>query len=390
MKRRNQIILFLLTWFIVNTSLAQKHKGYVIDGQIANLGNGIKVYLIRTNGNGGADTVSTTVSNKQHFIFSGDLEKEGELYFVKLDTSKNKLQPNRQSWIRLFLENSNIKIKGNLKDWPNVSFEGSPSTLQFDTLTNLVAKYSDEAGKVILSLGNDTEKIVEEKKRYKNLLNELFSNYKKSFATPMAAINAYADTSFLEGIYASLSTRVKESFYGQKLIEFVQNLKLQARIKLGATIPSFELHTANGKVISILDEANKAKFTLLDFWASWCKPCREDVPNLLKVFNKFHEQGFNIISISSDDNMDAWEKVMKDINAPWIQAIEKEVQIGKEIFGLNSIPGYLLIDNKGKMVAFYRGFGTVPAFGPELREQLYKTIENLLENTPKEIEKGSK
>ncbi len=172
--------------------------------------------------------------------------------------------------------------------------------------------------------------------------------------------------------YNNLTPRAKNSFYGLQL-------KFTTQVKAGGMLPDFKLSTTDGKAISVLEYTKKGKITLIDFWASWCKPCREETPNLKKVYNAFRSKGFNIVSVSTDKNEAAWKKALIEENTKWFHGRDNLEQAYKEIFSIGAIPAFALVDGDGKMIAFSCAFSTIPSFGPEIRgEALYKTIEELL------------
>ena len=118
----------------------------------------------------------------------------------------------------------------------------------------------------------------------------------------------------------------------------------------GNPTPAFSYPTPDGK--KRLGPADfKGKYLLLDFWASWCGPCRGSIPHLKEVYAKYHSKGFDILSISIDQNEGAWHKAMKEENMPWGQVLAPES--GKEIqklYQFLGIPHMLLVDREGKIL----------------------------------------
>jgi thiol-disulfide isomerase/thioredoxin len=135
------------------------------------------------------------------------------------------------------------------------------------------------------------------------------------------------------------------------LIGIQENMK-KAGLKVGDQMPEFTL--TNDKNIATKSSSNFGKYTLIDFWASWCAPCRAETPNLIKAYNSFHAKGFNIIAISIDQLKDK-EKwliaIEKDHSDAWVNLFNPggTDNIAKEL-GINAIPANYLIDNKGKII----------------------------------------
>ena len=124
---------------------------------------------------------------------------------------------------------------------------------------------------------------------------------------------------------------------------------------VGTNTPEIELINQEGKTIKL--SSLKGKVVLLDFWASWCGPCRKESPNLVEAFGKYHKKkfkvgkGFEIFSVSLDKQEDAWKKAIATDNLNWSNhVIDKEGTFAK-IYAVNTIPNGFLIDGKGKIVA---------------------------------------
>ena len=91
----------------------------------------------------------------------------------------------------------------------------------------------------------------------------------------------------------------------------------------------------------------------MDFWASWCPPCRRDMPNLVAAYKKYKNKGFEIVGISLDSKADAWAKGVKDLNITWTQLSDLQgwKNSGAQLYGVNSIPHTVLVDKDGTIIA---------------------------------------
>lgn len=370
----------------------EEQKDYLITGNIKDLPDETIFYLIRANAEGRADTVTRIKSRNGTFFMKGTMEAVPEMYFLKMDTSVVKITPKTNSWIRILLNDTPVSINGSLKDWPNISLLGSNLTVEYDNilaaLDTVIKENSMKMAAARKEVPRDSVKISLLAKELREKTSNILKSFPNAYATPLLAINMYrmdASPTTSEEIYDCLSPLVKNSFYGIKLEKQVDLLRISEKIAEGNIIPAFSFISPSGKNLNILEEAAKSKLTLIDFWASWCKPCRAEIPNLLKVYNAFHKKGFNIIGISSDAKKSAWEKAMAEDNTPWVHGLEEVPgRIGKEIFQLQSIPAFALIDANGRLLAFQRGMSAVRSFGPNIQgEKLYQTIERVLERIDK-------
>lgn len=130
-----------------------------------------------------------------------------------------------------------------------------------------------------------------------------------------------------------------------------KRIELLSKTAVGSTAPDIVLQDPFGKTISL--SSLRGKTVLIDFWASWCKPCREESPNLVKAYNKYKTSGFEVFSVSLDDNRDAWQKAINDDKLLWthVSDLMKWNSSVVSLYNIESIPFTVLIDGNGKIIA---------------------------------------
>ena len=133
-------------------------------------------------------------------------------------------------------------------------------------------------------------------------------------------------------------------------------------LAVGAEAPNFTLLSDKGKEVVLSDF--RGKYVLLDFWASWCGPCRMEIPNLKKLWQKYHAKGLEIVSITLDAKDGDWRKALADEQMPWTQLTAKGTNVSKQ-YNVKGIPHILLLDPEGKIVG-------INLRGEELEEALQK------------------
>ena len=164
---------------------------------------------------------------------------------------------------------------------------------------------------------------------------------------PMLILHSYSYINeHNEADYNLLSESAKESFYGKQLHD-----KIWPPTMVGKQMPDFRfINYANGKAMSLKECLAGKKYLLLDFWASWCKPCRKEIPNILKLYKKYHTDGFEVVSISADTSEAAWKKALDEEKLPWYN--DRDGQQGIcTLYKVQYYPTIYLIDADGKVVA---------------------------------------
>jgi peroxiredoxin len=119
---------------------------------------------------------------------------------------------------------------------------------------------------------------------------------------------------------------------------------------IGQPAPEFTQITADGKPVAL--SSFKGKFTLVDFWASWCGPCRAENPNVVKAYGRYHSKGFAILGVSLDDKKEDWEAAIKKDKLPWTQVSDLKgwQNSAAQRYGVRGIPMNFLLDKEGKII----------------------------------------
>jgi len=193
---------------------------------------------------------------------------------------------------------------------------------------------------------------------------EFIRRHPNSYVSPTELYGLINSLSYdsAQSLFSSFSRRIKESRTG-KLCLLILNKKRNT--KAGTVAPNFTSADISGKNISI--NQFKGKYLLLDFWASWCVPCRQNSPALIKLFKKYHKKGLEIIGISDDKNSLAWEKaIKKDGIGIWNNILSKKIDENwqmdpsysiSDVYEVHYIPTKILIDTSGIIIGRYGGLG---------------------------------
>jgi peroxiredoxin len=161
-------------------------------------------------------------------------------------------------------------------------------------------------------------------------------------------LNEPGKEDLLKSIYDTLTPAVKKSYFGVKMGEMISSM---SKISIGAAAPDFTQNDPDGKPVSL--SSLRGQYVLVDFWASWCQPCRQENPNIVNAYNAYKDKGFTIIGVSLDQDSAAWKKAIVADKLTWTHVSDLKYweNAVAQTYGIRSIPASFLLDKEGKIIA---------------------------------------
>jgi peroxiredoxin len=347
-RMKNFFLLLLLPVLALNRTAAQSiapSKGFVLTGAVQNLGDAdVKILNGR-----GDQTVAEGKAKAGVFSVSGAVPEPG-LYLLQL----GKEQPHP-----LFLENTAIKVSGSKADLKNLKIEGSASQKEFALFEQTFTPLFKNLNTVVTQINNapDAKKAAlmnQYNEALRGIQNEIVkfitprkSSYVSLFvvSVTMQAAENIAD---VEKSYPLLSDGLKNSAQGKEVASYISYAKVGA---VGTDALDFTQNDVNDKPITL--SSFKGKYVLVDFWASWCRPCRAENPNVVKIFNRFKDKNFTVLGVSLDQQKEAWVQAIAKDKLTWTHVSDLQFwnNAAAQLYRVQSIPQNFLIDPAGKIVA---------------------------------------
>ena len=311
-------------------------------------------------------------SSKQVIIDSVILDENGNFEFTNYTPKIGfyRIKTNDKNFAMLVLDSADkVTITGSVKDLGNTfKVEGSPETTIFIEYNNL----SKSRDIKLDSLNKAFQLLMETNKMDSKRMDSLSA----IFETPYNSIinqsnilmvdkitkntNMYSSIMAIQALdpdkysdlYKSLDAGLSKKFPNDKnVIMFHEVVERMLSTNVGQFAPEISLPTPNGKEIAL--SSLKGKLVLIDFWASWCGPCRKEMPNVVKIYSKFKNKGFEIYGVSLDQDKEKWmEAITKDgINWPQVSDLKYWDNVAARIYNVQGIPYTVLIDKDGKIIA---------------------------------------
>ena len=352
-------IVFIITsalLFVACNNL--KDNEFLISGTANGVENGKKVF-IEVQTETGSLAKDTAVVTDGKFELKG-ITEEIDLGFIRIE--------NEQINLPLILEEGKIEINIVKDSLHKSTLGGTPNNDKFQkfntesrAISEKVAKFEKDNGPEMqkAQMSNDTVTINKLLKEYKKFQNEM-NDYSKKFIkeNPDAYLSVLLLENFLmrqyltpeeiKSYFDGLNKEVKETKSGKKI---KTTLDAMTAIVIGKPAPNFSAPSPEGKTISLKESLGKV--TIIDFWASWCGPCRAENPNVVALYNEFHPQGLNIIGVSLDKDAAKWKEAIAKDGLIWPHVSNLkfwEDPIAKQ-YNVQSIPATFILDEKGNIVA---------------------------------------
>jgi len=351
-------ILSLIGALALMISCNKAADSYTISGNVKGVEDGTTVYLKKQSDMDQVVVDSTVVKNGK-FEIKGKAD-EVEISFITFGKEDMGLP--------IILENGKINVEFAKDDYENNKATGTKNNDYF-------VSFNKEAGvlqKKIMEFQQANQMLIMEAQQNNNerVLDSLYGinekntdalkNYTVSFVEkhPDAFISILILSQMTQGstiepakseaLFAKMPKEIKDSKHGKELSEILGKL---TKVAIGKKAPDFSGPNPEGKTITLKESLGK--ITIIDFWASWCGPCRIENPNIVKLYKKYHEKGLNIIGVSLDRDADKWkEAIVKDeLDWPQISHLQFWQDPIAADYSIKAIPATFILNEKGEIIA---------------------------------------
>ncbi|SHH64227.1 TlpA disulfide reductase family protein [Winogradskyella jejuensis] len=365
---RNLFCIIFLGLFLLGCK-NEPRTDYVINGTGEGLYNGIRVYLNKMDDRGRLTAVDTAIVMNEKFVLDGSVDYPS-LFYLTVNGVNGR--------VPLMIENGDLLLSVDNKILTNTILSGSISN---NIYTEYNEKLADLKNKLLLATKNLDESTflrdsatMKSDKKVLEKLNDKFTNFPYKFIennTDNYAVlpliksqinNRNFDLEKIFKIYESLPEEIKNTKEAIDIEEGLKTLKAQLEAEkataIGVKAPEFSAPTPDGKSLALSDVVSKGKITIIDFWAAWCGPCRRENPNVVKVYEKYHDKGLEIIGVGLDGRRgqqnpkEAWIKAIENDRLTWHQVSNLRYfdEIAK-LYNIKAIPAMFVLDSEGKIVA---------------------------------------
>ncbi len=343
----------VLTFYACDSSKENSVSSFDINAEITGVDDSSIIYLMMVK-EGKLEPVDSAQIVSSRVSFTGDLENP-EMIYLKIGDSRK--------MINIFGESGSISIKADINDLDNVEVKGSGThddLIAFQEFMKPIDEKSNKLGEEYRAAAaiSDSEKMNEIMQKYEGIrleqvarIKEFVASKNESFISPFIIrryLSYEMDYPELDSLLSGLSVSIHPSEDYQALDERIKTLK---SVAIGNPAVDFALNDTTGNPIAI--SSFKGKYLLIDFWASWCAPCRRENPNVVNLYNDFKGKGFEIIGVSFDESRSKWIDAIHQDQLTWphVSDLKGWSSAAGKLYAVNSIPATVLLNREGIIVA---------------------------------------
>jgi len=360
-------ILLVITAITVLISCNKAGENeYIVTGTIKGIADGKTVILEMQDETGALKAIDTVKVEKEKFTFKGNA-KEPEMYLIQVETVEGK--------IPFILENGDIEMTIN-KDSVNVTkvtgtynneelngykdkgiaIQKKMMKFQKDNTAKMNQAQQMKDSVVMNSLRKEYSKFQDE---FVKESDEYVASHPKAFISALIIEGMFnqmtPDIAKITKFYDGLDKSIKDNKHGKKIKKQLDEINKPVAavntVNVGSAAPDFSAPNPDGKVVSLKESLGKV--TIIDFWASWCKPCRQENPNMVALYNQYHTKGLNIIGVSLDEDAAKWKDAIAKDKLTWahvsnLKDFNDPIAV---MYDIKMIPSTFVLDASGNVVA---------------------------------------
>ena len=345
-----------LSFLFLLGSCGSQENQFVLTGK-ADVADGTKVYVLQADQNNQPYIKDSTTVQSNNFKFQG-ISSTPQISYIQVEGVNG--------YVLAILENGDIeadlfkdsisksKVYGTKSNDDFIKYKSETKFL-VDDMNNI----SYEAQDAIMT--GDVEIAMELEKEYKSKEREVMlyewdfiidnlDSYMSALLLEVFMIENKVNKDSIIDVYESFSNRIKVSDVGKNIADLLR--QYENPIEVGETAPDFTAPSINGSDVTLSEEVSQNNVTLLDFWAAWCRPCRVENPNLVRLYKAYNKDGFDIIGVSLDRTKEQWEQAVEDDNLLWTQVSNLNFwndPIARR-YSIRAIPQSFLINKEGVVI----------------------------------------
>jgi peroxiredoxin len=345
----NPTKIFLPAIFFLLSCSHEKDRA-TITGQLKNCMNQ-KIYFEKITSEGDIPLDSAVTDGNGSFKLRNSAD---ELDYYLLRTE------NRSVAYLVLKGGENITVTGDASDLDHTyEVEGSEDTKLLLSLKRFDTHLTDSMNRIYSAVRSDNPFM---KDSVGAVLQQGYDSLIRQFAVQMIRQNlsslvSLSATQYLDkqkdfSLFEELNDSLKKALGDNRYVEvFSKQVADMKRLPVGSMAPEIKLPSPDGKIISL--SSLKNKIVVIDFWASWCGPCRREMPEMASLYKDFKDRGLEIYGVSLDDNADAWKTAIEHDHIQWIQVSELKKWDSAVVaeYGIEEIPQKILLDREGKIIA---------------------------------------
>ncbi len=321
-------------------------SGYKVTGTVEGMPDG-KAIIATVNGSS-LDTLAKADVKNGSFEFTGNVSEPTGAYIMVIG---------QRGAIPFMLENANITVNAGQAGLTVTGSEGQKIYDQFMAINATAQQEAMKLQQEYQAANGDQAKMQAVQEAYAKLMTdaqaketELIKANPDSYVSTFVIVSGMGQMEYeqLKERYNLLGEKAKASAQGKAIAAQIAKLESTA---IGQIAPNFTITTPEGESISLYDITGKVK--LIDFWASWCGPCRGENPHVVEIYKEYHPKGLEIFGVSLDNNKEAWVKAIADDGLVWKHGSDLKgwQSAPAQLYSVSGIPHTVLLDENNKIIA---------------------------------------